>query len=105
MTFGESIQTCFSKYSDFSGRAVRSEYWWFMLFIFIAGGICSTISNVLGGVFSLATLLPCLSAATRRLHDTNRSGWWQLIALIPLIGFIIIIVFLAQDTSSETAAE
>lgn len=97
MTFQESIRTCFSKYADFGGRASRSEYWWFMLFIFIASSICSVISQVLGAVFALATLLPCLSAATRRLHDTGRTGWWQLIGLIPLIGFIVLIVFLAQE--------
>ena len=105
MTFQDSIKTCFSKYADFSGRATRSEYWWFILFLFIAGGICSVISPILSGVFSLATLLPLLSAASRRLHDTNRTGWWQLIALIPLIGFFVLLFFLVQDSRPADGTE
>jgi uncharacterized membrane protein YhaH (DUF805 family) len=97
MTFVESIKTCFGKYADFNGRAVRSEYWWFALFVFIVGMVTSTIHPALGGVFYLGVLLPQLAAATRRLHDTNRSGWWQLIAFLPIIGVIILIVFLAQE--------
>ena len=103
MTFHESIRVCFAKYADFSGRATRSEYWWFVLFIILASLGISMISDVLGGTFGLATLLPSIAAATRRLHDTNRSGWWQLICLVPLIGWIVLIVFLAQDSKSESA--
>jgi uncharacterized membrane protein YhaH (DUF805 family) len=103
MTFQESITTCFRKYADFSGRASRSEYWWFMLFYFLASAACSIISQVVGGLFSLAILLPMLAAASRRLHDTNRSGWWQLIALLPIIGFIVLIVFLAQESRPAEA--
>lgn len=103
MTFQESIRVCFSKYADFSGRASRSEYWWFVLFIVLASLGISMISDVLGGIFALATLLPSIAAATRRLHDTNRSGWWQLICLVPIIGGIVLIVFLAQDSKSESA--
>ncbi|MNF14278.1 Inner membrane protein YhaI [compost metagenome] len=61
------------------------------------------ISDVLGGIFALATLLPSIAAATRRLHDTNRSGWWQLLCLVPIIGGIVLIVFLAQDSQSDNA--
>ena len=104
MTFQESITTCFKKYADFSGRASRSEYWWFILFYFLASGACSIISQTLGGLFSLAVLLPSLAAASRRLHDTNRSGWWQLIVLLPLIGMIVLIVFLAQESRPAEAA-
>jgi len=96
MTFQESIRVCFSKYADFNGRADRSEYWWFILFIVIVSMATSMLSSVLSGLFSLATLLPSIAAATRRLHDTNRSGWWQLIVIVPVIGTIILIVFLAQ---------
>jgi uncharacterized membrane protein YhaH (DUF805 family) len=104
MTFQESITTCFMKYADFSGRASRSEYWWFILFYFLASAACSIISQTLGGLFGLAVLLPSLAAASRRLHDTNRSGWWQLIVLLPLIGMIVLIVFLAQESRPAEAA-
>nr|WP_295769502.1 DUF805 domain-containing protein [Rhodoferax sp.] len=97
MTFQESVKVCFSKYVDFGGRATRSEYWWFFLFIVLVSLAASLVSNMLSGLFSLATLLPSIAAATRRLHDTNRSGWWQLIALVPVIGWIVLIVFLAQE--------
>jgi uncharacterized membrane protein YhaH (DUF805 family) len=101
MTFVDAIKTCFSKYADFNGRATRSEYWWFVLFIVLVGAGLSMISEVVGGLFYLATLLPSIAAAARRLHDTNRSGWMQLIVLIPLIGWIIVIVLLAQEGSGS----
>ena len=97
MTFQESIQACFSKYVDFSGRASRSEYWWFALFVFLGSFVLSMFSTALNIVFLLATLLPQLAAASRRLHDTGRSGWWQLIAFVPLIGILVLIVVLAQE--------
>lgn len=97
MTFTESIRVCFSKYTDFNGRASRSEYWWFVLFLVLASFVTDAISHKLSMLFSLATLLPWIAVAARRLHDTNRSGWWQLIALIPVIGWIIIIYFMVQE--------
>ena len=101
MTFQESIRVCLTKYADFSGRALRSEYWWFFLFIVLASIALSMVSHVLSALFSLGTLLPSIAAAARRLHDTNRSGWWQLISFLPVIGIIILIVFLAQDTKPQ----
>lgn len=98
MTFQEAIRVCFSKYADFNGRATRSEYWWFFLFTVLVSIALSMISPLISGLFSLGTLLPSIAAAARRLHDTGRSGWWQLIVLVPLVGLIVIIVFLAQDT-------
>lgn len=98
MTFIESIQTCFRKYASFEGTARRSEYWWFALFLVIASMILGQISTTLSIVFSLGTLLPSIAAAARRLHDTDRSGWWQLISLVPIVGIIVLIVFLAQDS-------
>jgi uncharacterized membrane protein YhaH (DUF805 family) len=97
MTFTESVKTCFTKYADFNGRASRSEYWWFVLFVFVVGVILSVISRPLGSVFYLAILIPHIAVAARRLHDTNRSGWMQLISLIPFIGWIIVIYFLVQE--------
>jgi uncharacterized membrane protein YhaH (DUF805 family) len=101
MTFQESIKVCFAKYADFTGRATRSEYWWFFLFIVLVSVGTSMISPILSGLFSLGTLLPSIAAATRRLHDTGRSGWWQLIVLVPVIGFIVILVFLAQEGKAD----
>jgi len=97
MTFTESISTCFNKYATFDGTASRSEYWWFMLFLFLASAAANVISETLGVLFTLATILPSIAAACRRLHDTDRSGWWQLIVLVPVVGWIVLIVFLVQE--------
>ena len=103
MTFQESVKVCLTKYADFQGRASRSEYWWFFLFIVIVSVAASWFSDILCGLVSLALLVPSISAATRRLHDTERSGWWQLISLIPVIGVIVLIFFLAQEGKGEAA--
>ena len=103
MSFQDAIRVCFMKYADFTGRAKRPEYWWYVLFIVVVSIVLSMVSNVLSGIFSLATLVPSIAAAARRLHDTNRSGWWQLISLVPVIGIIVLIVFLAQDSKPEVA--
>lgn len=96
MTFGESIKTCFFKYADFNGRADRSEYWWFELFCLLvivgAGMVNETLSNLV----SLALALPSLAVGARRLHDINKSGWWQLLYLIPVIGWIVVIYWASQ---------
>ena len=102
MNFQDSINTCFKKYADFKGTAKRSEYWWFALFVVIASIAASVISPKINILFTLATLLPSLAAATRRLHDTDRSGWWQLIWFVPLVGWIVLIVFLAQEGKDTT---
>ena len=93
----------FERYAVFEGRAGRAEYWWF----FLANLIISLVLQVLAGasdallilavVYSLAVLIPGLAVAVRRLHDTNKSGWWILISLVPLVGVIVLIVFLATD--------
>ncbi len=91
------------KYVTFSGRARRTEYWMFVLFSVIASIILQVLDGVLGltpmlaGIYSLAVLLPSLAVAIRRLHDTNRSGWWLLLAFIPLIGIIALIVFFCLE--------
>ncbi len=97
MTFGESIQTCFSKYADFTGRASRSEYWWWFLFVFLATMAASVVNDRISALFSIAVLLPGLAVGTRRLHDIDKSGWFQLLFLIPLIGWIILIYWAAQE--------
>lgn len=94
------------QYAAFSGRATRKEYWMYILFYVIFYILFAVVDNALNmmlftTIFSVALLIPSLSVAARRLHDTGRSGWWQLIALIPLIGTIILIVFLAQDSHDD----
>lgn len=97
------------KYAVFSGRARRKEYWYFVLFNLIIGFVLGFIEGALGlfpdadqsilaTIYSLAVLLPGLGVSVRRLHDTDRRGWWLLIALIPLVGSIVLIVFMAQDS-------
>lgn len=94
------------RYADFSGRASRQEYWMFILFYMIFYIVLSVIDGILDTmllsiVFSLALLIPSISIAARRLHDTSRTGWWQLIAFIPLIGAIVLLVFLVQDSHED----
>jgi uncharacterized membrane protein YhaH (DUF805 family) len=101
MTASQSIQTCFQKYATFNGTARRSEYWWFFLFNIVAGVAISVINTKLYYVYALATFLPQLAVTTRRLHDTDRSGWWQLIGFVPLVGAIVLIAFLAQEGKSN----
>ena len=102
MTFTESIQTCFSKYADFNGRATRSEFWWWVLFVILATFAANILNDKLGILISLVTLLPNIAVTARRLHDTNRSGWWQLIGIIPVIGWIIMIVWCIQESVSPS---
>ena len=105
MGFGEAISTCFRKYAVFSGRALRSEYWFWVLFqvlLIIALSIVDGLvfgrpGGVLSSIASLALLLPSLAVGARRLHDIDKSGWWLLIGLIPFIGAIVLIVFFCQQ--------
>ena len=120
MTFGQSVKTCFKKYCVFKGRATRSEYWYFTLFVFLVGvglsfvqGLCSipvlfsggkgsetinTVFLILSAAFELLILLPSLAVLTRRLHDTNRSGWW-LVAIysILVVGLIALMGSMVPD--------
>ena len=103
MTFTESIQTCFKKYADFNGRATKSEFWWWTLFVVLISIGGQLIGDIPGAIVSLGTLLPCLAVSSRRLHDIYRSGWWQLIGFIPLIGWAIMIYWCVQDSTSQNA--
>ena len=95
---------CWKKYAEFSGRARRKEYWMFVLFNMLASLVLCIVDEILGtsgaldGLYSLAVMIPSLAVAARRLHDTDRSGWWLLINLIPIIGWIVCIVFLCGDS-------
>lgn len=91
---------CIKNYAGFSGRASRPEFWYFILMymlIYIVVGIIDSVigtAPILTGVFALALLVPYLATTIRRLHDTGRSGWWVLIALVPLVGGLALIYFL-----------
>lgn len=109
MGFADAVRTCLSRYVTFRGRARRSEFWWFGLFVGAVGFALSLLDALLFGggpdgiailspLFSLAMLLPQLAVGVRRLHDTGRTGWWMLIALVPLIGTLVLIWFWIQDS-------
>jgi uncharacterized membrane protein YhaH (DUF805 family) len=103
VTFGEAISDGFSKYATFSGRTSRSGYWWFYLFyilVLIGASILDAAikSPVLSILAVLGLFLPTLAVLVRRLHDTDHSGWWVLISLIPLVGTIVLIVFACTDS-------
>lgn len=93
------------KYAVFGGRAQRKEYWFFVLFNLIITLVLGFVEGFAGGpgvlsaVYGLAVLIPSIAVTVRRLHDTDRTGWWLLIALIPLIGTIILLVFMLLDSS------
>jgi len=96
--FGEAISLGFKNYINFSGRATRAEYWWWFLFIVVTGVVLAIIDGVTGigvllNIFNLATLIPGLALGARRLHDIGKSGWWQLLWLAIIVGWIIMIVW------------
>ena len=102
MSFQEAIKTCFAKYADFTGRASRAEYWWWVLFVVLCSMALSMVGHVLGALFSIAVLLPGLAVGARRLHDADHSAWWLLIAVIPLVGPIVLIVMFLQPTAPQS---
>ena len=88
----DAIKACFSKYATFSGRARRSEYWWFVLANAIIG--CIPYVNVLWG---LIAFIPSLAVCVRRLHDTGRSCWWILLTFMPLVNLVIIYFYICDS--------
>ncbi len=110
MGFSEAVRRCLSLYATFSGRARRSEYWFFVLFNILAGMVALMVDRVLfpgfeDGVLNplvgLALLLPSLAAAARRLHDRGRSGWWLLIGLVPVLGHILLLIWFCQPSEGD----
>ncbi len=100
MTFSESVSTCLKKYFVFEGRASRSEYWWFQLIVSPSYFISTVFENDISYLFlgiTLFTLIPAISAGVRRLHDTNRSGFFLLISFIPFIGGLVLLFFLIPE--------
>ena len=115
MTFKMALKAFWSNYRNFKGRARRSEYWFIQLFLIVTnlgaavidlalmdGDVDRFIANGGGGIVGLiwiiATIVPALAVLIRRLHDTNRSGWWALIGFVPVIGTIVILVFTVSDS-------
>ncbi len=115
MSFGQAISTVFSKYATFSGRARRREYWWWYLYVTLVFIVASVIDRAAGltygdlsygggwitSIAGLALLLPGLAVGVRRLHDTGRSGWWLLIALVPVVGAVVLFVFFVLDSEYD----
>ena len=102
MTFPNAVKTCLRKYGDFSGRATRAEYWWWVLAVVIGSSIFTAVFAPLATIFSLAIFLPGLTVTARRLHDIGKSGWWQLAwVAISLLALIPIVVGLVVSISSD----
>ncbi|MEM8853274.1 MAG: DUF805 domain-containing protein [Pseudomonadota bacterium] len=120
MTFSEAVSTVLGKYAVFSGRAGRAEFWWWFLALLIVTAVAQLVDRGLvspmfgygmfsddaihpvSAIINLAVLLPNLGVNFRRLHDTDRSAWWILIALIPIIGILVLLYFFTQPGSRET---
>ena len=101
MDFQTAVKTCFSKYADFNGRASRSEYWWFVLAEVIVLIVASLIHQYVYFIAALGFLMPALAVGARRLHDIGKSGWLQLLMLIPIVN-LVLIYFYVQPTQPET---
>ena len=101
MSFTQAVGSGFRRYVDFSGRSSRSEYWWWYLFVVIGAIVFIVLDALIGTaplfylLFALATLLPTFAVGVRRLHDIDKSAWGLLISLIPFIGGIVLIIWLA----------
>ena len=107
MGIQEAVITCLTNYVSLDGRASRAEFWWWVLFV-LAGwiillalggailGADSGAGSVSGGMFGLAMLLPTIAVAARRLHDTERSGWWLWLLLLPFVGWAVLAYLLVQ---------
>ena len=107
MDFQQAVKSCFAKYATFPGRAARSEFWYWQLFLTVAGiavaivdAVLGLHSKPLGLIFYLVTLAPTLAVGARRLHDTGRSAWWLLLWLVPLIGWIVFLVWACTKGSN-----
>ncbi len=106
MNLEQAVRTVLSKYADFTGRARRSEFWFWELAVIIASIIGAILDAIIGVqlfqiVIALGTLIPGLAVGARRLHDIDKSGWWQLIGIIPIVGWIILIVWWATGSKPD----
>ncbi|WP_409432573.1 DUF805 domain-containing protein [Litorimonas sp. RW-G-Af-16] len=102
MGFVEAVKSGFARYVDFSGRSSRSEYWYWTLFTFVVSLALSFLTGmveifgIVSMIFSLGTLIPSIAVGVRKLHDIDKSGWWLLIAFIPLLGALYLIYLFVQ---------
>ncbi len=116
MSFSQAVSSVLlNKYATFSGRARRSEYWWWYLFVTIVYIVAGILDRAVGLTYSdttvgggwIATIalivffIPNLAVAVRRLQDTGRTGWWLLIGLIPIIGFVVLLYFFVLDSEND----
>ena len=110
MTPGRAVAASLGRYADFRGRASRSEFWWFFLFVVVVSWVAAVLDSLLfsgwsvgpfavtgplGVATNLVLLLPSLAVGARRLHDTGRTGWWQVLLLLPCFGLVLLAVFWA----------
>ncbi len=105
LTFYMAIRVCLAKYAEFTGRATRSEFWWFALFVTLVTGALRYLSEALAAVVLIAMLLPLLAAGSRRLRDSGNSAWWQLFLLAPFAGIIVLGFMWAQPPTSPRPEE
>lgn len=106
MSFGEAISSVLANYANFQGRARRREYWFWILGVVLAElvvlgvmyGVSQTLGVILYVALVLAVIVPTLAVAIRRLHDTDRSGWWVLLGLVPLANLVLIVFYLLEGT-------
>lgn len=110
MKFAEAVQFVFSNYATFTGRAGRSEFWYWVLFTFLVSIVISILASMIasslsyvGNLFSLATLIPSIAVGARRMHDIGKSGWWQLVNLVPVLGWVYFIYLAAQPSDGPNA--
>ena len=118
MDFIDSTKSGFTRYFDFTTRSSRSEYWWWALFVILVSIVLVVVNSILFGptvgeshtggitymydggilglIFTLLTLIPWVALGCRRLHDVDKSGWWQLIMIIPLIGFLVLLYWFVK---------
>ena len=103
MGIKDAVSTCFSKYATFQGRAVRSEFWYFFLFVLLVYVVLLVLGSIIGdptipmillGIFAIGIIVPAIAVTVRRLHDQDKSGWWYFIQLVPAVGGIWFIVLM-----------
>ena len=99
-----AVKTCFNKYADFNGRAARPEFWWFFAIQVAVNVVTGFVHGLIELVAFLALVVPALAVGARRMHDTGKSGWILLLALIPIVGGLVLLFFAAQPGEPQDNA-